>query len=70
MALEKENISLNIDKLAMKDLIRKLQKEMSQELKNTQKSFEDLKEHIDNFYIKNSWTTEKLAHKVSSFISQ
>lgn len=70
MALEKEKISLNIDKLTMKDLIRKLQKEMSQELKDTQKSFEDLKEHIDNFYIKNSWTTEKLAHKVSSFISQ
>lgn len=69
MALEKENISLNIDKLNMKDLIKKLQKEMSLELEDTKKSFVALKEHIDNFYIKNSWATKKLAHKVTSFIS-
>lgn len=61
MALERENINLDIDKSKMKDLITKLQNEMTKELGDTQQSFKSLKSHIDNFYMNNSWSTKKLA---------
>lgn len=68
MALERENIDLKIDKNEMKSLIKRLQIDMTKELEDTEKSFKDLKNHIENFYINNSWTTKKLANKVSNYI--